>query len=60
MAACVALRADFDASTLRLFAKRCSDTRQTRRLLSFAAVYDGMSRSSANRTLKEATVRRYH
>ncbi len=47
MAACVPLRTDFDASTLRLFAKRCSDTRQTRRLLALAAVYDGMNRSEA-------------
>ncbi len=47
MAACVPLRTDFDAPSLRLFAKRCSDTRQTRRLLSLAAVYDGMNRSEA-------------
>ena len=47
MAACVPLRTDFDASTLRQFAKRCSDTRQTRRLLALAAVYDGMNRSEA-------------
>ncbi len=47
MRACVPLRPDFDASSLRLFAKRCSDTRQTRRLLALAAVYDGMNRSEA-------------
>ena len=47
MAVCVPLRPDFDASTLRLFAKRCSDTRQTRRLLALAAVYDGMNHSEA-------------
>jgi len=47
MPARVPLRADFDASNLRLFAKRCSDTRQTRRLLALAAVYDGMTRSEA-------------
>ncbi len=47
MAACVPLRTDFDAPSLRLFAKRCSDTRQTRRLLALAAVYDGMNRSEA-------------
>jgi transposase len=47
MPACVPLRTDFDSSTLRLFAKRCSDTRQTRRLLALAAVYDGMNRSEA-------------
>ncbi len=49
MAACVPLRTDFDAPSLRLFAKRCSDTRQTRRLLALAAVYDGMSRGEAAR-----------
>ncbi len=47
MPASVPLRTDFDASNLRLFAKRCSDTRQTRRLLALAAVYDGMNRSEA-------------
>ncbi len=49
MPARVQLRTDFDASNLRLFAKRCSDTRQTRRLLALAAVYDGMSRGAAAR-----------
>jgi transposase len=49
MPARVQLRTDFDASDLRLFAKRCSDTRQTRRLLALAAVYDGMSRGEAAR-----------
>ncbi len=49
MSARVQLRTDFDASNLRLFAKRCSDTRQTRRLLALAAVYDGMSRGEAAR-----------
>jgi transposase len=47
MPASVPLRSDFDASNLRLLAKRCSDTRQTRRLLALAAVYDGMNRSEA-------------
>jgi transposase len=47
MPASVPLRTDYDASNLRLFAKRCSDARQTRRLLSLAAVYDGMSRGEA-------------
>ncbi len=49
MPASVQLRTDFDASNLRLFAKRCSDTRQTRRLLALAAVYDGMNRGEAAR-----------
>ncbi len=47
MPASVPLRTDFTASNLRLFARRCSDTRQTRRLLALAAVYDGMSRGEA-------------
>ena len=47
MPACVLLRPDSDASNLRLFAKRCSDSRQTRRLLALAAAYDGMGRAEA-------------
>ncbi len=47
MPASVPLRTDFDASNLRLFAQRCSDARQTRRLLALAAVYDGMTRGEA-------------
>lgn len=47
MPASIPLRRDFDASTLRIFAKRCPDSRQTRRLLALAAVYDGMSRAKA-------------
>ncbi len=49
MPASVPLRPDFDAANLRLFAKRCADSRQTRRLLALAAVYDGMSRAEAAR-----------
>ncbi len=47
MSAKIALRLDFDALQLRKLAKRCSDTRQTRRLLALGAVYDGMSRADA-------------
>ena len=47
MPASVRLRPDFDAATLRLVTKRCPDSRQTRRLLALAAVYDGMSRAEA-------------
>ena len=43
----LALRDDYDAAKLRVLAKRCSDTRQIRRLLAIAAVYDGMSRADA-------------
>ncbi len=47
MPASVPLCPDFDAANLRLVAKRCPDSRQTRRLLALAAVYDGMSRAEA-------------
>ncbi len=43
----VLLRPDFDATKLREVAKRCPDSRQTRRLLALAAVYDGMNRAEA-------------
>lgn len=41
------LRLDFDAPVLRTLAKRCSDAKQARRLLSIASIYDGMSRGEA-------------
>ncbi len=47
MPAVVPLRPDFDATKLRVLAKRCPDSRQTRRLLALAAVYDGMSCAEA-------------
>ncbi len=47
MPAVVLLRPDFDATKLREVAKRCPDSRQTRRLLALAAVYDGMKRAEA-------------
>ena len=43
----VHLREDFDAALVRAHASRCDDGNQVRRLLSIAAVYDGMSRSDA-------------
>ena len=43
------LRSDFSASELRLLAKRSKDNNQSRRLLSLAAVVDGMSRTDAAR-----------
>ena len=49
MPASVPLRRDFDAHHLRKLASRCKDARQSRRLLSLAAVYDGMSRGEAAR-----------
>jgi len=49
MSAKIALRPDFSAQQLRKLAQRCSDSRQTRRLLALAAVYDGMSRAEASK-----------
>ncbi len=47
MPAVVLLRPDFDATKLREVAKRCPDSRQPRRLLALAAVYDGMNCAEA-------------
>jgi transposase len=47
MGAAVALRTDFGAGELRQLAKRAEDADQARRLLSLAAVRDGMSRQDA-------------
>jgi hypothetical protein len=47
MGAAIPLRTDYSASELRLLAKRAEDAGQTRRLLSLAAVVDGMSREEA-------------
>ena len=49
MCAAVPLRLDFDAGSLRSLAKQCRDSRQIRRLLALAAVYDGMNRTEAAR-----------
>ncbi len=49
MSAKIALRPDFSAFQLRKLAQRCRDSRQTRRLLALAAVYDGMSRAEASK-----------
>lgn len=43
----IQLRDDYDAAALRALAKRSGDSRQIRRLLALAAVYDGMSRADA-------------
>jgi len=45
----IPLRQDFEAASLRRLSKRSSDSRQIRRLLALAAVYDGMSRAEAAR-----------
>lgn len=47
MAAPIALRRDFDAPIVRRIVKQCRDPRQISRLLSIAAIYDGMSRADA-------------
>jgi transposase len=47
MASAVKLRTDFTAGELRRLAKKAKDASQSRRLLSLAAVVDGMSRAEA-------------
>jgi transposase len=49
MPSAVEMRTDFSAKQLRGLAKRSKDNRQARRLLSLAAVADGMSREEAAR-----------
>src|ERR1700676_5252652 len=49
MPSAVTLRTDFSASELRRQAKRSKDNNQSRRLLSLAAVLDGMNRTDAAR-----------
>jgi transposase len=45
----IPLRADFDTSALRSWAKKTKDGPQARRLLSLAAIYDGATRTEAAR-----------
>jgi len=45
----ISLRGDFDSRRVRALASRSRDAEQARRLLSIAAVYDGMSRTDAAR-----------
>lgn len=47
MSAALILRDDFAALDLRRLAKTCRNAKQSRRLLSIAAVYDGRSRADA-------------
>ena len=49
MPSAVPLRTDFSARELRRLAKQSRDNNQSRRLLSLAAVLDGMSRDDAAR-----------
>ncbi len=47
MGKALGLRDDYDASSLRLLARKAKDARMARRLLALACVYDGMNRSAA-------------
>jgi len=47
--AAIPIRPDFDASQLRLAARKSKDGPQARRLLVLAAIYDGSSRTEAAR-----------
>lgn len=49
MGTAVKMRADYSAAALRRLAKGSKDVNQSRRLLSLAAVLDGMSRADAAR-----------
>ncbi len=49
MPSAVTLRTDYSAADLRVLAKRTKDNHQSRRLLSLAAVLDGMNRTDAAR-----------
>ena len=49
MPAAIVLRTDYSASELRRLAKASRDNNQSRRLLSLAAVLDGMNRTDAAR-----------
>ncbi len=61
MPAALPVRSDFDSQTLRGLARRSEDSNQSRRLLSLAAVYDGMSRTQAARIggMDRQTLRRW-
>src|SRR5262245_4048137 len=47
MTAPIPLRGDFDASSLRVLARKSKDGPQARRLLALAAIYEGAARSEA-------------
>ena len=49
MASALDIRSDYSAADLRRLAKRSKDNNQSRRLLSLAAVMDGMNRTDAAR-----------
>ena len=45
----IPLRTDFDATTVRIAARKSKDGAQARRLLALAAIYEGASRTEASR-----------
>jgi transposase len=49
MSAAIAVRDDFEAEELRVFARGVKDANQARRLLAIAAILDGMDREEAAR-----------
>ncbi len=49
MSAAIQIRSDYDARQMRRLAKQSKCSKQSRRLLSLAAIYDGMSRADAAR-----------
>ena len=49
MATAIAIRSDYSAAQLRLLASKTKDANQSRRLLSLAAVLEGMNRTDAAR-----------
>ena len=49
MSAAIEIRTDYTSEDLRTLAKGAKCSRQSRRLLSLAAIYDGMSRADAAR-----------
>jgi hypothetical protein len=53
MGTAVKMRTDYTAGELRRLATRTRDVRQSRRLLSLAAVADGMSREEAARVHRQ-------
>src|SRR5215813_13723541 len=55
MGAAVRLRTDLSADELRVLAKRAEDADQARRLLSLAAVLDGMSRKARGRDWRDGS-----
>jgi transposase len=47
MTRAIALRDDYDASSVRRLAAKSKDAKQSRRLLAIAGIYDGMTRTEA-------------